>query len=88
MRVFLMCAVLTVAALTVDATSAQAHEFYHGRYYGPRPVVVLRPPLVVAAPPVVLAPAPVVVGPSAIVTPAPVIVQPAIRPIISLRIGR
>ncbi len=83
MRGFLMCAVLTVAALTVGATSAQANECYHGRYYGPRPLVVFRPPLVVASPPVVVAP---VIAQPAIVS--PVIVQPAIGPFISLRFGR
>ena len=85
MRAFLMCAALTVAALTVGATSAQAHEWHHGYYYGRPPVVVLR------TAPIVIAPAPVVAYPAPVIAPAyqpaPVIVQPVVRPIVSLRFG-
>jgi hypothetical protein len=96
MRAFLMCAVLTVAALTVGTTSLQAQEYYHGRYYYvPRPVVVVRSaPIVVGSAPVIAtpAPAPLIVTQPAVVAPAyapgPVIVQPVFRPFISLRFGR
>ena len=84
MRAFLMCAVLTVAGLTVGATAADAHDWHHGHYHGRPAVVVLRPA------PVVVYEAPVVVAQPAFVPacqPAPVIVTPALRPLISLRVG-
>ena len=90
MRAFLMCAVLTVAAMSVGTTSLEAHEYYHGRYYyGPRPLIVVRPgPIVVGSAPVIVAPtpAPVVVTPA--YAPGPVIVRPFFRPLISIRFGR
>jgi hypothetical protein len=87
MRAFFLCAALTVAALTISTDSLQAGEWHRGYYYyGPRPVVVVRPaPIVVAPAPVAIAPAPVVVTPG--YGPA-VIVRPAFHPLISLRIGR
>ena len=88
MRAFLTCALLTVALLTVNATSAQAGWYHHGPIVviRPAPVLVIRPaPVIVTSPAPLVYAQPTIVGPA--YAPAPVLVTPVNRPIVSLRFG-
>ena len=96
MRAFLMSAVLIVAALTVGATSVQAHDYVvhspYRHYYHYRPEIVIRPaPVLIAPATVLVAPQPVVVAQPTVIVPtyqpAPYFVGPVIRPAFSIRIG-